>query len=109
MRPSAVQFDAQKGASLTWPEVRDSEYVWDFDDGGTRTDADGFLAAVVYQTAGTYRPTVTVDGETLNPQTVTVTEPTETRCVSLTSNWTGCPTGAGHYTSVSSALPGLCT
>jgi len=107
MRPCAVQLDAQKGASLTWSEVRDSEYVWDFDDGGTRTDADGFLAAVVYQTAGTYHPTVTVDGETLNPQTVTVTEPTETRCVSLASNWTGCPAGAGHYTSVSSALSGL--
>jgi Right handed beta helix region len=107
MRPCAVQLDAQKGASLSWPEVRDSEYVWDFDDGGTRTDADGFLAAVVYETAGTYHPTVTVDGETWNVQTIVVTEPTETRCVSLTSNWTGCPSGAGHYTSVSAGLSGL--
>ena len=37
MAPCAVQFDAQKGASLTWAEVRDSEFLWDFDDGGSRT------------------------------------------------------------------------
>ena len=107
MRPCAVQLDAQKGASLTWPEVRDSQYAWDFDDGGSRTDSEGFLAAVVYEFAGTYHPTVTVDGETWNPQTITVTDPTEIRCVSLASEWTGCPADAGQYTSVSSALSGL--
>lgn len=107
MRPCAVQFDAQKGASLSWAEVRDSEYIWDFDDGGSRTDADGFLAAVVYEFPGTYHPTVTVDGETWNPQTIVVTDPAETRCVSLASDWTGCPENAGHYTSVGSALSGL--
>ena len=62
MRPCAVQFDAQRGASLTWQEVRDSEFLWDFDDGGSTRDSEGFLAAVVYETAGTYHPTVTVDG-----------------------------------------------
>ena len=107
MRPCAVQLDAQKGASLTWPEVRDGQYAWDFDDGGSRTDSEGFLAAVVYEFAGTYHPTITVDGETWNPQTITVTDPTEIRCVSLASEWTGCPADAGQYTSVSSALSGL--
>jgi hypothetical protein len=81
--------------------------VWDFDDGGSRTDADGFLAAVVYEYAGTYHPTVTVDGETWNPQTIVVTEPREVRCVSLKSDWTGCPSGASRHTSVSAALSGL--
>ena len=109
MRPCAVQFDAQAAASLSWPEARDSEYVWDFDDGGPRTDSEGFLAAVVYEAAGTYHPTVTVDGETWNPQTIIVTDPAEIRCVSLVSNWTGCPAGAGHYSSVSSALSGIPT
>ena len=107
MAPCAVQFDAQKGASLSWPDVRDSEFVWDFDDGGSRTDADGFLAAVVYEAAGTYHPTVTVDGVTWSPQTITVTSPVQIRCVSLASNWTGCPAGASHHTSVSSVLSGL--
>ena len=104
MRPCAVQFDAQQGASLTWPEVRDSEYVWDFDDGGSRTDSEGFLAAVVYEKAGTYHPTVTVDGETWNPQTVTVLDPTRTVCVG--SDFSDCPSTAGgdHFATISAAL-----
>jgi hypothetical protein len=107
MRPCAVQLDAQLAASLSWAEVRDSEFVWDFDDGGARTDSEGFLAAVVYEKAGTYHPMVRVNGETWNPQTITVTDPTEIRCVSLSGDWTGCPAGAGHYSSVRSALSGL--
>jgi hypothetical protein len=106
MRPCAIQFDAQAAASLSWPEVRDSEFIWDFDDGGSRTDAEGFMAAVVYQNAGTYHATVTVDGETWNSQTITVTEPSEVACVSPSSDWTNCPAGAEHYTSLSSALSG---
>lgn len=106
MRPCAVQFDVQAGASLSWSEVRDSEFVWDFDDGGSRTDAEGFLAAVVYEEAGTYQPTVTVDGETWNPQTITVTEPNEVACVSPVSDWTNCPAGAEEYTSISAAMAG---
>ena len=104
MAPCAVQLDAQKGASLTWPEVRDSEYVWDFDDGGSRTDSEGFLAAVVYEKAGTYHPTVTVDGETWNVQTITVLDPTRTVCVG--TDFSACPSAAGgdHFATISAAL-----
>ena len=104
MAPCAVQFDAQKGASLTWAEVRDSEYVWDFDDGGSRTDSEGFLAAAVYEKAGTYHPTVTVDGETWNVQTITVLDPTRTVCVG--TDFSDCPSTAGgdHFATISSAV-----
>ena len=104
MRPCAVQFDAQKASSLSWSEVRDSEYVWDFDDGGSRTDSEGFLAAVVYEYAGSHRPTVTVDGETWNPQTITVLDPTRTVCVG--GDFSDCPSAAGgdHFADLSSAL-----
>ncbi len=104
MAPCAVQLDAQQGASLTWPEVRDSEYVWDFDDGGSRTDSEGFLAAVVYEKAGTYHPTVTVDGETWNPQTITVLDPTRTVCVG--TDFSDCPSanGADHFATISAAV-----
>ena len=104
MRPCAVQLDAQKGASLSWPEVRDSEYIWDFDDGGSRTDSEGFLAAAVYEWAGTYEPTLTIDGETWNPQSITVLDPTRTVCVG--SDFTDCPSvsGGDHFATLSSAL-----
>jgi hypothetical protein len=75
--------------------------VWDFDDGGSRTDSEGFLAAVVYESAGTYHPTVTVDGETWNPQTITVTNPAWIGCVG--TDFSDCPTG-NHYASLSAAL-----
>jgi hypothetical protein len=104
MAPCAVQFDAQKGASLTWSEVRDSEYLWDFNDGGSRTDSEGFLAAAVYEKAGTYYPTVTVDGETWNPQMITVLDPTRTVCVG--SDFSDCPSAASadHFSTLASAL-----
>jgi hypothetical protein len=106
MAPCAVQFDAQKGASLTWAEVRDSEFLWDFDDGGSRTDSEGFLAAAVYERAGTYYPSVTVDGETWNVQTITVLDPTRTVCVG--TDFSDCPsTAAGdHFATLSSAVSG---
>jgi len=103
MRPCAVQFDAQKVSYLSWSEVRDSEFVWDFDDGGSRTDSEGFLAAVVYEHAGTHRPTVTVDGETWNPETITVRDPSRVVCVG--NDFSGCPSAssADRFSSLSSA------
>ena len=77
MAPCGVQLDAQKAAELSWAEVRDSEYVWDFDNGGSRTDSEGFLAAVAYEKAGTYHPTVTVDGETWDPRRSRCSTPRE--------------------------------
>jgi PKD repeat protein len=107
MRPCAILFDAQAAASLSWKDVRDSEFVWDFDDGGSTRDSEGFLAAVVYEKAGTYRPTVTVGGETWNAQTITVIDPRRTRCVSLAAVWEGCPAGATQHKNVREALSGL--
>ena len=104
MRPCAVQLDAQTGAPLTWPEVRDNEFVWDFDDGGSRRDSEGFLAAVVYEQAGTHRPTVTINGETWNPQTITVRDPARTVCVG--NDYSDCPSAAkrDHFVTISNAL-----
>ena len=104
MAPCGVQLDAQKAAGLSWAEVRDSEYVWDFDNGGSRTDSEGFLAAVVYEKAGTYHPTVTVDGETWNPQTITVLDPTRTVCVG--TDFSDCPSAASgdHFATIASAV-----
>ena len=104
MRPCAVQLDAQAASSLSWRGIRDSEFIWDFDDGGSSTDSEGFLAAVVYEKSGTYHPTVTVDGETWNPQTITVLDPTRTICVG--ADFTDCPSTAGgdHFATISAAL-----
>jgi len=108
-RPCAIQFDAQKTEALSWATVRDSRFVWDFDNPDDADNTEGFLAATVYETAGTYNPTLTVDGQQWNAGTITVSDPTQINCVSLVSNWTGCPGGAGQYTSVSGGLAATTT
>ena len=102
--PARCSSTRKRRWALSWPEVRDSEYIWDFDDGGSRTDSEGFLAAVVYERAGTYHPTVTVDGETWNPQTITVLEPTRTVCVG--TDFSDCPSSSGsdHFSTLNAAL-----
>lgn len=94
-------FDAQKTEALAWSVVRDSLWVWDFDDGGA--GSEGIFAAHVYETAGTYNPTLTQDGEQWNVGEITVTDPTQINCVSLVSDWDGCPS-ATRYTSVGGGL-----
>jgi PKD repeat protein len=92
MRPCGVQVEAQSVEGLTWAQVRDSEFVWDFDasNGDNGSDADGFMAAHVYDTAGTYTITLRVDGDTWNTKQVIVTDPTTVACVSTSQTWTGC-------------------
>ena len=104
MRPCAVQFDAQQAEGLSWEQVRDSKFVWNFDDGGSTTDAEGFLAATVYESAGTYRPVVTVNGHAWKAKTITVTDPRQVACVSPAGDWTNCPKGAKRYGSISAAI-----
>ena len=106
MRPCAVQFDAQVTEELSWEEVRDSEFVWNFDDGGSTADARGFLAATVYESAGTYNPVLTVNGQAWAPGTVTVTEPRQVACVSPVSDWTNCPKGGKRFKTIRAAMAG---
>ena len=112
MRPCAVQFDAQAGEELSWDGgdgyggvrgVAESEFVWDFDDGGSGSDADGYLAAKVYETAGAFRPFVVVNGEAWNAQTIEVVDPEWVGCVSPTSSFADCPT-TNRYTAIADAL-----
>jgi len=104
MRPCAIQFDGQSSENLSWAEVRDGRFVWDFNDRGA--GSEGFLAAHVYETAGTYHVTLTIEGTPWASKTITVTDPNEVACVSPTSDWTNCPAGAEHYASISAAMSG---
>jgi hypothetical protein len=110
--PCPVYFDAEQASNIPWSDVESQKFVWDFDDIGAPTgnSSEGFLAAHVFETAGTYDVGVTADGTPWTPVTITVTAPAETRCV----NPDGTPGGAGfgdcpsasagdHYTSVSTA------
>ena len=112
MRPCAVQFDAQAGRDLSWDGgdgyggtrgVAESEFVWDYGDGGNTADADGYLAAKVYESSGAYSVKVTVNDKAWGTQTVTVVDPEWVGCVSPSSKFEGCPT-SNRFTEVSAAL-----
>lgn len=104
MAPCAVHFNAQERESLAWAQVRDSQFLWDFDDGAAT--AEGFIAAHVFDTPGTYSVGLTVDGTRWIDKTITVSAPKRTICVSPTANFGGCPSsdGSDHFTSLGSAL-----
>ena len=119
--PCAVTLDAQAAEGLWWdagiggtggdpgpPYVKTSEFIWNFDDGGGTQDSEGFLAMALYETPGTYNPTVTVDGQLWRSRTITVTAPTRTLCVDTATgtDFSACPSavGADHFTSTSSAV-----
>jgi len=125
----SVFFDASAttDSNVTSTPFHDLQYVWDFGDpagspvSGTtwaygarpgvnsRNAASGPEAAHVYENVGTFTATLTVyDGTNVVSKTSTpivVTDPntvfsgTNTICVSSAGVWTGCPTGAVHYTS----------
>jgi PKD repeat protein len=103
MAPCAVYFNAQATESLTWDEVRDVQFVWDFDDGGA--SSEGFLAAHVFDDPGTYNVGLAVDGEQWTRTTITVSAPQRTICVSPASSFGDCPSSSSsdHFTSLSSA------
>lgn len=120
--PLAVFFDATAttDSAVTYP-FHELLYIWDFGDSGSGTfsygarasisqnAAYGPLAAHVYQTAGTYTPTVTVfNGYASKKYTLpdvvvaaadTTFSTTNTTCVSTSGDFTGKPTGASEVTS----------
>lgn len=104
MAPCAVQFNAQERQSLSWAQVRDGDFSWSFGDGGAT--ASGFIAAHVFDNPGTYTVGLMVNGAAWASQTITVTAPKRTICVSPAGNFSGCPSSAAadHFTSLSSAL-----
>ena len=103
MAPCAVQFNAQAAQNLTWAQVRDSHFVWDFGDGGATSE--GFLGAHVFDSPGTYAVGLTVDGTPWVDETITVRAPTRTICVSPSSSFGDCPStnASDHFTSLSAA------
>lgn len=104
MAPCALQLDAQSKESLTWPQVRDSEFVWNFGDGGAT--ASGFLAAHVYDRPGTYRVGLMVNDKPWTSETITVDPPQRTICVSPAGAFDGCPSPdtEDHFRSLATAL-----
>jgi len=99
-------------------EFRDLLCEWNFDDsdsgtwtntGASKNEATGCIAAHVYETAGTYNPTLRIRDEAGNEQTVsrtiTVTAAdatwsgSQTVCVSTSGNFAGCPSGASQVVS----------
>lgn len=122
--PLAVFFDG-RGSSDTGTSsdsmFLDAAYSWDFGDTPCETRGDvwqysgkskcsdmGPVAGHVYETPGTYTATLTVrHGGATASRTVqiTVSDPasvfsgSNTACVSTTSDFSGCPSGATHVTS----------
>jgi hypothetical protein len=103
MAPCAVHFNAQPAEGLTWGQVADGAFVWRFDDGGE--SSEGFLAAHLFESAGTYDVSLTVDGQQWSRTTISVSAPTRTICVSPASSFGDCPSASGsdHFTSLSAA------
>jgi Secretion system C-terminal sorting domain len=129
--PLAIHFDATAttAASLTARPFHDLEYRWNFGDEVTSTwahgaqsgvlrknEAFGPVSAHVYETAGTYNPTLQVryrraDGsfevENFDCGAVTVTAAdtewagAKTICVSSSGTFTDAPAGSVHVTSSS--------
>ena len=125
--PLAVRFDAigttHSGGLDTFREVY---YEFTFDDAGSgnwpntsdsrNTERGGPIAAHVFESAGSYTVTVTAvdasgitDTETVS---ITVSDPdtyysgTNTVCVSPSSNYTGCPSGASQLTAMPTPADG---
>ena len=122
--PLAVFFDAINVPNVAQPpevngrrEYADFNYTWNFNDpssgtwatsGRSKNEADGYVAAHVFETPGTYTVTLSVkDGikvDETHQVTVTVEDPDtvyagkSTICVSSTSVFTGCPSGAIQLT-----------
>lgn len=118
--PLAVFFDAINVPGVAQPpevngrrEYADLDYTWNFNDpssgtwatsGRSKNEANGYVAAHVFETPGTYIVTLSVkDGIKINEThqvTITVEDPdtvyagSATICVSSTNVFTGCPSGA---------------
>jgi hypothetical protein len=133
--PQAVFFDATgtTATSLTSRPFHDLEYRWDFGDGGVSTwsygaqpgvllknVAFGPTAAHVYETAGTFTPTLTVRSRNSDGTYITATQAqpsitvitadarwstTKTVCINPTgdTDFTGAPSGATQYNIVTTA------
>jgi hypothetical protein len=145
--PLFVFFDASgnngSGDASTWNQdstltatanqsFTDLHYAWNFNDPGagtwvtdgtSRNVADGPLAAHLFETAGSYAPTLTItnaSGQSCSVTLSTITvananttwSGTVTACISSSGNFTGCPAGASQTTSsnwdsaLSSAISG---
>lgn len=120
--PLSVFFNAQlKPSSSTERSFHNYEYSWDFGDpdsgtwgttGAPKNTDKGPVAAHVYETPGTYIVTLTVkDGasgselpDLSKTFVITVTDPdivfsgTLTTCISNTTDFVGCPSGARKIT-----------
>jgi PKD repeat protein len=118
--PLAVFFDAINVPGVAQPpvvnsrrEYADYNYTWNFNDpasgtwatsGRSKNEADGYVAAHVFETPGTYTVTLSVKNgisvDETHQVTITVEDPDTvyaggaTICVSSTSVFTGCPAGA---------------
>lgn len=126
--PLSVHFAATLTPSNTENEhFHDYNYTWTFGDsssgnwynGDSKNTGKGPIAEHTYEMPGTYNAVLVVRDSTTgnivsglaDSFTITVTDPetifatTKTTCISSTSNYTGCPSGANHATSLS-ALPG---
>jgi len=113
MAPCAIRFDAQQTEGLSWADVRDSEFIWDFDDGGSTSDSEGFMASTVYEASNptdsisdTHTVRLWKDGVLWNTKVITVQDPLWIDCVSpSTSDFSDCPdaNASHHHTSVSAA------
>ncbi len=127
--PLAVFFETVGIAGVTEPplvsghrEYADFGYTWGFDDptsdtwgtsGKSKDVDDGYVAAHIFETAGTYTVTVDItDGAAVNEShevVITVTDPdtvysgTNTICMSSTGDFTGCPSGATQDTTTTFA------
>jgi hypothetical protein len=119
--PLAVFFDATGTTDpSTSNSFRDLHFVWDFGDpsagtwqfsGKSKNAAIGGVAGHLFTTPGTYTVRLTVSNATgqSSSQTavITVTNPdtvfsgANTRCVSTSGNFSGCPAGAEQITSSS--------
>ena len=110
--PCAVIFNADLSASVgTLSPDHQNAYIWDFDDPGAgdwvtgeskETDT-GVVSVHVFETAGTYNVSLTVneDAPITSGLQVVVTDgflTSNTTCVNESgdSNFTGCPTGASN-------------
>jgi hypothetical protein len=109
MAPCGVRFDAQPTENLTWAEVRDQRFVWDFDDAGA--GSEGFAAAHMFEKPGTYNVSVTVDGTAWASKAITVRAPSRTVCVSPNSSFGSCPSASGsdHFTTIGAAYAAVGT
>jgi hypothetical protein len=128
--PLSVFFDASAttDAGVTARPFHDLEYNWSFGDatagtwangahsGTSKNSATGPVAAHIFETPGTYTVSVTAfDGTSsaTTNTTITVQNPdtvfsgSNTVCVSTSTDFTGCPTGATQVGNISSFVGAL--